>query len=62
MLKSLEDRIKYENEYFYVYEIAVNKYEIRKHNGTHSYIVGSSSNLQTCILTADKLAKYPNAV
>ena len=54
-----EEKIIYINELFYVYEVNKKLYEVRKHNGTHSYVVGSGSDPIKCIRTAKRLTKYP---
>ena len=61
-LPDREKDIVHETKHFYVFRVNNRLFEVRKHSGTHSYLVGSSSNLKSCIRTADKLDTYPQLV
>jgi len=61
-LPDREKDIMHETNHFYVFRVKSNLFEVRKHSGTNSYLVGSGSNLESCIRTADKLNTYPQSV
>ncbi len=56
-----EEDIVYEGKHFYAIKVG-KKYEIRKHAGTHSWVVGTKPDKASAIRCASRLERYPDNV
>jgi hypothetical protein len=59
-IENIEEKIVWENQYFYVFQLSSKRFELRKLGVYYSEVCGSGSK-EACIRTAEKLSKYPKS-
>ncbi len=61
-MKDREADILWQGDHFYVFRVSLQRIEIRKHEGTHSAVVGWGPDEAAVIRTAKRLEQYPQGV